>query len=148
MAFPIVAALTLIGEGFKTWWDGRQKIKEKKVDVQIAKYEAEATRFRMQAQIEADWDMEAMRQSQYSWKDEWLTLILSIPYIMSFVVPFIEPFIPGVTQHYKEAWLLLDQTPTWYQVSFLGIVAASFGLRWWFTNQKIGIVSQKVENGA
>ena len=31
-----------------------------------------------------DWDLEAMRATENSWKDEWITLLFSIPLILAF----------------------------------------------------------------
>ena len=33
---------------------------------------------------ELDWDIEAIRATQNSWKDEWITLLFSIPLILAF----------------------------------------------------------------
>ena len=44
-----------------------------------AKAEAEAAVMVKQAESVADWETAMARSSQQSWKDEWLTILFSIP---------------------------------------------------------------------
>lgn len=118
-----------------TYQKNRTKLKEKKMDVQLAKLNAEIKRFDKAIEIEADWDMEAMRQSQFSWKDEYLLLVLSAPFIGSFV--------PGVQDHVVKGWTYVAKAPLWYQTAFLGVIAATFGLRWWFNKNNTAIKKSK-----
>ncbi|MGY8866057.1 MAG: hypothetical protein ACKVJK_10535, partial [Methylophagaceae bacterium] len=50
----------------------------------IAKAEAEATIMVSRATSEADWEKIMAHGSQDSWKDEWLTILFSIPLILVF----------------------------------------------------------------
>ena len=59
--------------------------------------------------------------SQSSWKDEWLTILFSIPLILA--------FIPGMEEVVANGFAQLQAMPTWYQYSLGVIVAASFGVR-------------------
>ena len=70
---------------------------------------------------EIDWDLEMARGSQHSWKDEWLTILFSIPLILA--------FIPGMEELVSRGFQQLEQMPQWYQYSLGTIVAASFGTR-------------------
>ena len=72
--------------------------------------------------IEADWDINAQNQMQSSWKDEYLLFLLTLPIIGS--------FIPTVQDYVIIGWGHVSKAPEWYVISFLGIVAATFGLRW------------------
>lgn len=128
MALPILGIVT---EAFSSYRKGKTKVKEARIARDVAKYEAEAKRFMKAAEAESDWDMEAMRQSQFSWKDEFIVIMLFLPYIGA--------FIPGVQDHVLVGFEYLGKTPYWYQWSLLGVVAASFGLRWWFSNKKLGV---------
>ena len=80
----------------------------------IAKGEAKAANA-------ASWEELAMQNSATSWKDEYLTLLISIPLIMC--------FIPSLVPYVREGFAVLDTMPTWYQYTFSVIVAASFGVR-------------------
>ena len=95
------------------------------VDLKKAKYKSEEARFLAQAQAEADWDQEALRQAQYSWKDELITLIIFAPLIVGWFNPELA----------KEWVAFVTNMPLWYQLIMTGIVAASFGLRWLFKNK-------------
>ena len=79
---------------------------------------AEATIRMKEATGEIDWDLAAMRASQSSWKDEWLTLLFSIPLVLSFVGSGAEVMSDGF-----EA---LAGMPQWYQIALGAIVSASF----------------------
>lgn len=95
------------------------------IDLKKAKYTAEAKRYEMQAQAEADWDQEALRQAQYSWKDELITLIIFAPLVVAWF-----------DSAKAMAWVdFVSSMPVWYQIIMAGIVAASFGLRWLFKNK-------------
>jgi hypothetical protein len=111
-----------------SWNDGRIRIKEAKINVELAKYNAEAEKWKSAHQAETNWDLEALRASKTSWKDEFLTLVLTAPFVGS--------FIPGVQDQVAEGWKHVAEAPEWYQASFIGIIAASFGLRWMF-NRKL-----------
>ena len=69
----------------------------------------------------ASWDEIAQGNSSTSWKDEYLTLLISIPLIMC--------FIPSLVPYVREGFAVLETMPTWYQYTFSVIVAASFGVR-------------------
>jgi hypothetical protein len=72
--------------------------------------------------VEADYDAKAQAQMEHTWKDEYLLFILTLPIIGS--------FIPGVQESVVVGWEYVAKAPEWYIVSFLGLVAATFGLRW------------------
>jgi len=73
------------------------------------------------AQNAASWNEIAQTNSSTSWKDEYLTLLVSIPLIMC--------FIPSFVPYVREGFAVLETMPTWYQYTFSVIVAASFGVR-------------------
>ena len=70
---------------------------------------------------EIDWDLEMAKGSSNSWKDEWLTILFSIPLILAFV--------PGMEDVVANGFARLNEMPEWYQYSLGVIVAASFGVR-------------------
>lgn len=128
----IGAVLQPVADGFKSWNDGRVKIKEAKINATIARYNAEAKMAEKQLDAETDWDLEALRQSANSWKDEWLLFI--------FTMPMIGSFIPVVQDYVITGWGYIAKAPLWYQTCLLGMVAASFGLRWWFHQNKLKVI--------
>jgi len=121
--------LGLLASPLTTWLEGRAKrqvLKEEgKIRLEEAKVRGAELRAERAASAEANYDLEAMRQMQYSWKDEYLLIILSLPFLAS--------FIPVVQDYVITGWGYISQAPDWYQWSFLGVIAATFGLRWLFS---------------
>lgn len=111
-------ALSAIGGLFTSWIDAKKE-----------KHKAEVALHQQLAKAEADWDVIAQRQAQYSWKDEFITFIWFSP----LVVAWWEPEMAG-------EWIaFVGKMPVWYQFGMFGIIAASFGLRWYFKQQNFKV---------
>ncbi len=68
-----------------------------------------------------NWETVQAEASSSSWKDEWFTIILSVPLIMC--------FIPSLVPYVKEGFIVLESMPDFYK-GFLGAaIAASFGIK-------------------
>ena len=104
-----------------TWMSGKVEEKKAQSATKVAKAQAEARVMQKKATGEIDWDLEMAKGSQTSWKDEWLTILFSIPLILA--------FIPGMEDLVRNGFQQLEQMPEWYQYSLGVIVAASFGVR-------------------
>lgn len=90
-----------------------------------AKAESQIAYNQQLAKTEADWDTYALQQAQYSWKDELIMMIWYAP----LVVAWFEP-------ERADKWVAwVADLPLFYQVGMFGIMAASFGLRWYFKQQ-------------
>ena len=70
---------------------------------------------------DSNWENIQAGNSGSSWKDEWFTLLFSIPCILAFY----EPAVPVVMQGFS----VLEGMPEWYKAFLGAAVAASFGLR-------------------
>jgi hypothetical protein len=110
-----------IAELAGTWMSGKVEEKKAQAKTRVAKAEAEAIVMQKKATGEIDWDLEMAKGSTSSWKDEWLTILFSIPLILA--------FIPGMEEVVANGFLQLQSMPEWYQYSLGVIVAASFGVR-------------------
>jgi hypothetical protein len=104
-----------------TWLDGKVEKTKAETGAKVAKAKAEAVIMERKATGELDWDLEMAKGSQSSWKDEWLTVLFSIPLVMA--------FIPGMEEVVANGFEQLNAMPEWYQYSLGVIVAASFGVR-------------------
>jgi len=104
-----------------TWLNGKVEKTKAEAATKVAKAKAEAVIMEKKATGEIDWDLEMAKGSSNSWKDEWLTILFSIPLILA--------FIPGMEEVVKNGFLQLEAMPEWYQYSLGVIVAASFGVR-------------------
>lgn len=92
--------------------------------------EAEAEVIRNASKSTQDWERIMASNNGSSWKDEWLTLLFSIPLILA--------FIPGGVEYAQAGFAALESMPTWYQYTLSVIVAASFGVR-----SAIGLIKTK-----
>ena len=104
-----------------TWLNGKVEEKKAQAQTKVAKAQAEAIVMQKKATGEIDWDLEMAKGSASSWKDEWLTILFSIPVILAFV--------PGMEEVVANGFARLNEMPEWYQYSLGVIVAASFGVR-------------------
>jgi len=110
-----------IAELAGTWMSGKVEEKKAQAKTRVAKAEAEAVVMQKKATGEIDWDLEMAKGSTSSWKDEWLTILFSIPLVLA--------FIPGMEEVVANGFAQLQAMPEWYQYSLGVIVAASFGVR-------------------
>lgn len=117
----MVGIITSLAGLATTWFEGQQQKSAAKVQAEVALKQAEAEVFKRKATSETEWDLEAMRGAGSSWKDEYLTLVLSIPLLLC--------FIPGMEEVVRNGFAQLDAVPDWYKASFAVVVSASFGVR-------------------
>lgn len=104
------AAITAIGEAFSVWFKGRTEIKKAENERQVKALTHEA-----------NWDEVQAQGSQSSWKDEWLTLLVSIPLIMA--------FIPDMVPYVRAGFEVLKEVPEWYMGLVFVVFSASFGIK-------------------
>ena len=104
-----------------TWLEGTVEKSKAKTNAEVAFKNAEAIVYQKKATADIDWDLEAIKASNNSWKDEWLVILFSIPMIMA--------FIPGLEGVVARGFEQLEMMPDWYQYSLGVIIAASFGIR-------------------
>ena len=107
----IGSIVTAVSGLASSWIEGKTAVQ--KANAQIKMKEATG---------EIDWDLQAMRASQSSWKDEYLVIIFSIPLILSFRGEWGR----GVAAAGFQA---LSEMPEWYQLTIGVIVSASFATR-------------------
>jgi len=117
----MIQFLTPLTSLVTTWLEGTVEKSKAKTAAEVALKNAEAIVYEKKATAEIDWDLEAIKGSQNSWKDEWLTILFSIPMILA--------FIPGMDGVVQQGFAQLESMPDWYQVSLSVIIAASFGIR-------------------
>tara|TARA_R100001591_G_scaffold104794_1_gene112572 strand:+ start:84 stop:470 length:387 start_codon:yes stop_codon:yes gene_type:complete len=89
--------------------------------------QAEQTHVRKMAEGEIDYAIATQKNMQNSWRDEWFTIILSIPLIIVFAAIFLNK--PEWVAKLKEGFITLDELPDWYIWALLAAIASSFGLK-------------------
>ena len=103
--------LGAVGSLASTYLDGKVAVQKANAEIKVK-----------QATGEIDWDIEAIKATQNSWKDEWITLLFSIPLILAFCGEWGNDIV-------QAGFAALETMPTWYQYSLGGIVSASIGMR-------------------
>jgi len=101
-------------------WQQR-KTAELENDLAISKAQTDAKITRLQTGQNADIAWENLSIQNNGWKDEWFTLLFSIPMILC--------FIPEMTQYVSAGFEALDKTPEWYRWCLMVAVGSSFGYR-------------------
>lgn len=111
IAIPILTEIVGLG---RTYLDGKIKLKQ-------ATNEAQARIIEKSVDHENKWEEIMASSSDTSWKDEYWTIVLSVPMVMCFV--------PGLQFYVLKGFETLEQTPEWFQYLMLTAVLAAFGLR-------------------
>ena len=91
------------------------------IDGKIAIQKANAQIKMKQATGEIDWELEAIRASENSWKDELWTIV--------FVVMLLANFVPSLQEPMRQGFANLEACPQWLQWGCYASIAASFGIR-------------------
>ena len=104
------------------WLQGKADVKAAEAKLKLTEAEAKAKIMLSKETSIADWERIMAQGSQNSWKDEWLTILFSIPLVLVFL---------GDTgrQVVADGFAALETMPDWYQYTLGVIVAASFGVR-------------------
>ena len=89
--------------------------------------EAEQTHVRKMAEGEIEYAIQAQKSMGDSWRDEWFTIILSIPLLIVFISIFANK--PEWIEKLKEGFIALDELPDWYIWALMAAIASSFGLK-------------------
>mgnify|MGYP001384497961 CR=1 FL=1 len=105
-----------------SWMDSKTEEQRGKSAVAKAKAEAEAAVMVSAATSTAEWEKLMAKGSQNSWKDEWLTILFSIPLILSFCGDWGREIV-------QNGFAALEAMPQYYQYTLGVIVSASFGTR-------------------
>ncbi len=119
-AIPIISEV--VG-GVKGYLSHKQRLKEisREAEVELAKKELQAVIDSSASAQEHNQTLEGKLLDNSGWKDEYWTIILSIP--------FIACFIPGLDKYVLRGFAVLDQTPEWYQWIAMTVILAPFGVR-------------------
>jgi hypothetical protein len=104
-------------DGIKGFVETKKLKKEQK----LAKIKAETSIIEKQIKGELDWDIEGIKNTKGSWKDEYLTILFSIPLLLC--------FLPFTVEYVERGFEALAKTPDWYKYTLGVIVSASFGIK-------------------
>ena len=106
----ILQAITALSSIASTWISGKAEEAKAKQEVKLKAI-----------QSEENWEKIQAEGSQSSWKDEWFTVVLS--------VPLIGAFIPSLVPYIQRGFEVLDSMPEYYKGFLAAAIASSFGIR-------------------
>jgi hypothetical protein len=99
------------------------------IGLKKSKNEAEAAYHMQMVKGEQDWDNKAMEVSKFSWKDEFIVIIWFSPLIVAWF-----------DEDKAQSWIdFITQLPAYWWFGAFGMIAASFGLRWYFKSQSFKV---------
>jgi hypothetical protein len=119
MIQALIGPLTELAGG---WLKGKADAQAAAANLKLVEAEAKATIMKSAATSEAEWEKIMAEGSQSSWKDEWLTILFSVPLVLCFTGEWGRNVV-------AEGFAALEIMPDWYQYTLGVIVAASFGVR-------------------
>ena len=83
-----------------------------------------------------NWDLEVVRKSDSTWKDEFLLLVFSMPILNLFIGPYVDlilsdqPYQQGDwTRAALDGLIAVDGVGDWYVTILMVMVASSFGYK-------------------
>tara|TARA_R100001163_G_scaffold64424_1_gene58615 strand:- start:221 stop:607 length:387 start_codon:yes stop_codon:yes gene_type:complete len=119
MIQALIAPLTELAGG---WLKGKADKQAAEAKLKLTEAEAKAKIMLSKETSVADWERIMAQGSQTSWKDEWLTILFSIPLVLVFLGDTGRDIVAN-------GFAALETMPDWYQYTLGVIVAASFGVR-------------------
>ena len=115
--FGIVTAVATLG---KQWLQGKQELSKATMEAKLVTTKAKADISRKMAAGELEWNATMAEASVTSWKDEWLTILVSIPLILAFT---------GYNDVVTRGFAALETMPDFYKTAVGVVFAASFGVQ-------------------
>jgi len=119
MLQALIGPITELAGG---WLNAKTQAQQANAKLKLCEAEARAKILVSKETSVQDWERIMAQGSQNSWKDEWLTILFSIPLILAFCGEWGR----GVV---AEGFTALEQMPSYYQYTLGVIVSASFAVR-------------------
>ena len=113
LGIPIIGAISELAQ---SWFSHKKAKTEAKREVELKTISAGG-----------DADVASANDMKTSWKDEYLTVVFSIPLIVVFHASVYGD--PSDVEQVKAAFSAMQELPEWYLWAVVGIVSGTFGLR-------------------
>jgi hypothetical protein len=94
-----------------------------KAEEKQAKHQAKMTAI----ENDADWEAKMADASSSSWKDEWFTILLSLPLLLIGYAVTVDDIM--IIERVKAGFQALEELPEFYQYLLFIAVSASFGIK-------------------
>lgn len=115
---PVLGA---VGDYFSRKHELRMKKLDLKFKIEEAKTAAAISREAAIVQGALNWEIMSIQNS--GWKDEYITVLFTLPYIAV--------FLPWTQDYVHAGFEYIDATPFWYQMVLLAIIGSALGVRIW-----------------
>ena len=112
--------LTPIVELAKVWIGGKVAVRQAKTEAALETTRAKASVMKRVADGELEWNQTMAEASNNSWKDEWLTILVSIHLVLAF---------SGNEDVVTRGFTALESMPDFYKTAVAVVFAASFGVQ-------------------
>ena len=119
MLQALIGPITELAGG---WLKGKAEAQAANANLKLVEAEAKAAVMKNAAMSESEWEKIMAQASQSSWKDEWLTILFSIPLILAFCGEWGRTIV-------ADGFAALEAMPNYYQYTLGVIVSASFAVR-------------------
>ena len=103
------------------------KVMQTRSQTKQVKAMAEQKHYERMLDGKIEYEIAKQNQMDNSWRDEWVTIILSLPLLIVFGSIFLDK--PEWITKLKEGFETLNQLPEWYIYALLAAIASSFGLK-------------------
>ena len=103
------------------------KVMQTRSQTKQVKAMAEQKHYERMLDGKIEYEIAKQNQMDNSWRDEWFTIILSLPLLIVFGSIFLDK--PEWITKLKEAFETLNQLPEWYIYALLAAIASSLGLK-------------------
>jgi uncharacterized ion transporter superfamily protein YfcC len=100
---------------------GKLSIEQAKVDLSVAKLNAQIKQQETQASNDMTYDMQVLKNRRESLIDEFI--------IVGFFVIMILTFIPATQATMAQGWQALNNTAWWFEFGIVGILVSTLGLK-------------------
>ena len=121
--FDIFSAIKMVASpvtDIVSGWQQRKTVKlESDIAIVKAKTEANIEKIKTGQVADIAWEKTSLEQS--GWKDEYWTIVLSIPMILC--------FIPGLVTYVEQGFAALQNTPEWYRYVVGIAIGSAFGVK-------------------
>ena len=100
---------------------GKLSIEQAKVDLSLAKLQAQIKQQETQASNDMNYDMQVLKNRRESLIDEFI--------ILGFFLIMILTFIPATQATMAQGWQALNNTAWWFEFGIVGILVSTLGLK-------------------
>lgn len=109
--------------------DVKKAKEEGRVEIEKLKLTIKKESLMAAAVAESDYDRKAMDNMKTSWKDEYLIILHTFP-IWGYGIPS-----DSLHQGLDRIWLQFNNADYFWWITYMGIIASTFGLRWLFSGK-------------